>query len=214
MKSALSGIAKNVVLLAILIFSTLNLFYGWLNWMELLSLQSLAGLLYIFISCYEYMNASYKASLPIKRYPYFNNSYVMFKTLKITVFFAAGILLFAANSAVRVIYPICFIIAATEAIIIFLKYSKSLCFVNIYANYLLIAQDKITKLFAAEIVVVEFRHDILYFVKKDRKTIQIKLEHIRKREQFLKAINEWIIRNNVWISAESKSKIRESLTLF
>lgn len=214
MKAAISGIAKNLVLIGILALSSLNYFYDWLNWKELLAIQSLTGLAYVFISCYEYMNTSYKASLPVKRYPYFTNSYIMFKALKVCVFFALGILLYATGSKIKYIYPICFIIASTEAIITFLKYSKSLCFVNIYANYLLIAQDRISKLFASEIMVVEYRHDILYFVKKDRKSIQIKLEHIRKRDVFLKSINEWIIRNNVWISAESKSKIKESITLY
>jgi hypothetical protein len=214
MKSAIGALIKNFLLVSILALSALNFFYGWLNWKELLAVQCLTGLVYIFISCYEYMNASYKASLPIRRYPYFNNSYIMFKALKVGIFLGLGILLYSSGSRVKYLYPICFIIATTELVITFLKYSKSLCFINIYANYLLISQDKISKLFASEIMVVEFRHEILYFVKKDRKTVQIKLEHIRKRENFLRAINEWINRNNVWISAESRSKIKESITLY
>ena len=120
---------------------------------------------------------------------------------------AFAVLLFTSGSSVKHIYPICLIIALTEGIITVLKYKKSLCFVNIYANYLLIVGHSITKVFASEIILIEFRHDIFYFVKKNRKSVQIKLEHITEKEKFIQAINSWITRNNVLVSAESKIKI-------
>ncbi len=209
MNSALASIGKNLILVGILALSALNFFYGWLNWKELFAIQSLVGLAYIFLSCYEYLNASYKASLPVQRFPYFNSSYVMFRALKIGVFLAFSVLLYLSGSRVKYIYPICLIIATTEIAITFLKYKNSLCFVNIYANYLLIVQNKFTKLFASEIMIIEFRHDIFYFVKKDTKTISIKLNHISNRDSFVYSINEWINRNNVLVSAESKVKIKE-----
>jgi len=81
--------------------------------------------------------------------------------------------------------------------------------VNIYANYLLFAEDKISKLFASEIMIIEFRHDIFYFVKKNTKSMMIKLEHVQDKEGFLLSINDWINRNNVLVSAESRVKIKE-----
>ncbi len=209
MNSALASFGKNLILVGIVIFSTLNFFYSWLNWRELFAIQSFAGLAYIFLSCYEYMNASYKASLPVQRYPYFSNSFIMFRVLKASVFVSFALLLYLSDNRVSYMYPICLIIATTEALLLFLKYKNTLCFVNIYANYLLIVENKFTKLFASEIMIIEFRHDIFYFVKKDRKTVQIKLEHISDTESFVQAIHDWINRNNVLVSAESKDKIRE-----
>jgi len=209
MKSALASLGKNLILISVLAFSTLNFFYSWLGFNELLAVQSLVGVTYIFLSCYEFLNASYKASLPVQRYAYFTNKYMMFKLLKISVFLGFAILLFTSGSRVKALYPICLIISLTEAGITYLKYKKALCFVNIYANYLLLAQDKLTKLFASEIMIVEFRHDIFYFVKKNGKSIYIKLEHILEKETFVQAINTWITRNNVLVSAESKTKIQE-----
>lgn len=209
MNSALASIGKNLILVGIVIFSSLNFFYSWLNWKELFAVQSLVGLGYIFLSCYEYMNASYKASLPVQRYPYFSSNFVMFRALKTAIFVSFAILLYMSENRVSYMYPICVIIATTEAVILYLKYKNSLCFVNIYANYLLLVQSRFTKLFASEIMIVEFRHEIFYFVKKDRKTIQIKLEHISDRESFVQSINDWIIRNNVLVSAESQDKIKE-----
>jgi len=209
MNSAIASIGKNLILVAIVFLSTFNFVYGWLNWKELLGVQSLVGLAYIFLSCYEYLNASYKASLPVQRYAYFSSSFIMFRALKICVFIAFAALLFFSGSSVKYIYPICIIIAATESTILYLKYRKALCFVNIYANYLLIVESKFTKVFASEIMIIEFRHDIFYFVKKNRKTVSIKLEHIRQRENFVQGINDWINRNNILVSAESKVKIKE-----
>ncbi|MBL7930712.1 MAG: hypothetical protein JNL60_02360 [Bacteroidia bacterium] len=209
MNSALASIGKNLILVGIVIFSSLNFFYTWLNWKELFAVQSFVGLGYIFLSCYEYMNASYKASLPVQRYPYFSSNYIMFRALKTAIFISFAILLYMSDSRVSYMYPICVIIATTEAVILYLKYKNSLCFVNIYANYLLLVQNRFTKLFASEIMIIEFRHEIFYFVKKDRKTVQIKLEHINDRESFVQSINDWINRNNVLVSAESKDKIKE-----
>jgi hypothetical protein len=209
MNSVIASLGKNLILVGIVFLSALNFFYGWLNWKELFGIQSLVGLAYIFLSCYEYLNASYKASLPVQRYPYFTSSFIMFRALKTGMFLSFGLLLYFSENAVKYIYPICLIIATTEASILYLKYKNFLCFVNIYANYLLIVENKFTKLFAAEIMIIEFRHDIFYFVKKNRKTVQIKLEHIRDKEGFVQSINSWIDRNNVLVSAESKVKIKE-----
>ena len=211
MNSAIASLSKNLLLVGILVLSTLNYFYGWLNWKELIAVQSLVGLAYVFLSCYEYLNASYKASLPVQRFPYFSNSYLMFKVLKIGVFVAFAALLFLSSSSVKSLYPICLIIAGTEGAITYLKFKNSLCFVNIYANYLLFAEDKLSKLFASEILVVEFRHDIFYFVKKDQKSVQVKLEHIHNREEFIQSLQSWITRNNVPVSDESKGKLKQLL---
>ena len=133
----------------------------------------------------------------------------MYRALKIGLFFSFGLLLLTSESRIKYIFPICFIIAGTEGIITYLKYKRSLCFVNIYANYLLIVENGLKRVFASEIMIIEFRHDIFYFVKKNHKSVQIKLEHIQKRDSFIQGINDWINRNNVLVSAESQMKIRE-----
>lgn len=214
MKPVLNSIIKNFVLVGLLAFTLANYKYDFISWNELLALQSLAGLVYVFFSCYEYMSVSYKASLPVQRYPYFSSSFVMFRAIKTGIFAMFAVILYLSNDKSQWLYPICIIIAATEAVITWLRFRNNLCFVNIYANYLLISEKSMQKIFAQEIMIVEYRHDIFYFVKKDRKTVMIKLEHIRNREGFLQGMNEWIIRNQINISAESSSKIREQISIF
>lgn len=209
MYSALSSIGKNIILVGMVVISAINFFLNWFSWQDLLIIQCLAGLAYIFLSCYEFLNEQYLSSLPVKRYAYFTNSYVMFKAIKIAVFLSFAVMLYLSGSNVKYIYPICIIIALTEGIVMMLKYKKDICFVSIslYANYIMFSQDKISKLFAAQIAVVEFRHDIFYFVRKDKKTMQIKLTHIEEKEVFLRAINEWLKRNKINIGSESLEKL-------
>ena len=79
------------------------------------------------------------------------------------------------------LYPICLTLAFAELITNYLKYKKHLCYVYLSTNFLILAENKQTKLFANEISLIEYRHEILYFVKKDGKSIQIKLEHINQK---------------------------------
>jgi len=128
--------------------------------------------------------------------------------MKIAVFIGFGALLYLSGNRIKYLYPICLIVALTEGLVMWLKYRKDLCFVSIYANYLMFAQDRIVKLFASDISLVEFRHEIFYFVKKDGKSMQIKLVHIAQKENFLKAINEWLNRNKIVMGEESIEKLR------
>jgi hypothetical protein len=212
MYSALSSLGKNLILLGILALSAINFFYGWFGWKDLLAIQSLAGLAYVFLSCYEFLNAQYKASLPVQRYSYFTGSYVMFKVLKIGAYLSFGAMLYFSGSRMKYIYPICVTIALTEALVIFLKYKKGICFVSIYANYLLFSQDKLSRIFANEIVLVEFRHDIFYFIKRNGKSLQVNLMHIEEKEKFVSSMNEWLKRNKVNIGSESEAKLISILT--
>jgi len=211
MNSALASIGKNLLLIAIVILSASNFFYSWFNWHELLWIQLFFGLVYIFLSCYEVLNASYKASLPVQRFSYFTFSLVALRVLKASIFITFAVMLYTSGSRVKYLYVICLIIALTELIILFIKYKRNLCFVSIYANYLLFAGNQLKRIFAADIQIIEFRHEIFYFVKKDKETFQIKLVHINEKSTFLVAINDWINRNNVPVSKESKEKIEKAL---
>lgn len=211
MNSALASIGKNLLLIAIVVLSAFNFFNGWFNWSELLKIQLLFGLAYIFLSCYEVLNASYKASLPVQRFSYFTFSLVALRVLKASIFVTFAVMLYTSGSKAKYLYVICLIIALTELIVLFIKYNKRLCFISIYANYLLFAESRLKKVFASEIEIVEFRHDIFYFVKKDKKAFQIKLIHIADKATFLVAINDWINRNNTPVSKESREKIEKAL---
>jgi len=211
MYSALSSLGKNLILLGVLCLSVINFFYSWFTWKDLLAIQILAGLAYIFLSCYEFLNAQYKASLPVQRFFYFTSRYVMLKSFKIGAFLLFATLLYFSSNKIKYIYPICLTIALTEALVMFLKYRKGICFVSIYANYLLFSQDKLTRLFAQEIALVEFRHEIFYFVKRNHKTLAVNLTHIEEKERFIRSMHEWLKRNKINVGEESEEKIRSIL---
>lgn len=209
MKSALASVAKNLILLAVLVFSALNYFYPVYSWKVVVGAQLFTGVVYVFLSCYEYLNASYKASLPVQRYPYFSHGYFMFRALKTGIFLSFALLLQLSDNPVRYLAPICYVIAGTEAVTTYLKFRNKLCFVNIYANYILLMQQQAERVFVSDILFMEFRHGIFYFVKHNRRSMQIHLDFIEDQEKFLQALHVWITRNQVMLSEESRDKIRE-----
>lgn len=211
MNTVIASIGKNLILLALLLVSVINVFAGAMTFKTLIAVQIATGFVYVFLSCYEYLNASYKAALPLKRFPYFSYSVIMFKVLKSAVFLTFAVVLYFAQDRFRMLYPICLVIAITEAIITWLRYRNSMFFVNIYANYLLMVDDKINKLFASDILLVEFRHEIFYFIKKDHKTFTLKLEHLSEKELFTRNLYDWIKRNQVTLSEESAKKITDRI---
>jgi hypothetical protein len=207
MNTVLASVGKNILLLALLLVTVVNVFMGAMAFKTLIAVQIATGFVYVFLSCYEYLNASYKAALPLKRFPYFSYSTLLFKTLKTAIFLAVAVVLYFAEDRFRMLYPICLVIAMTEGIITWLRYRNSMFFVNIYANYLLLVDDRIQKVFASEILLVEFRHDIFYLVKKDHKTVTLKLEHLSEKDLFTRNLYEWVKRNQVTLSEESAKKI-------
>ncbi len=211
MNSALASIGKNLLLIAIVILSASNFFYHWLNWTDLVKVQLLFGAIYIFLSCYEVLTLKYVADLPTHKFHYFSFSSIALRFLKACIFITFAIMLYTSGSRAKYLYIICLVIALTELIVLFIRYKKGLNFISVYANYILFMGKKIEKLFAADVDLIEFRHEIFYFVKKDKKTYQIKLVHIKEKSTFLTAINEWINRNNVPVSEESKKKIVSAL---
>lgn len=207
MKSTNVILGKNLVLIALVVLTLLTLFRGFLNKSELLIIQVALGLIYAIISYFEYNNTSYKAQLPVERFAYYPGSFFTLRVLKIGIYLTFGLLLFFSPSAVKVLYPVCLIIAFTEIVVSMLKFTQKLCFVNIYANYLLIALEDIQKLFASDIDNIEYRHEIFYLIKKNGSSVTIKTFSIDNKDLFVLKMKEWIRNNNVKVSDESKLKL-------
>lgn len=200
-------LGKNLVLVILVILTLLALFRGVLTKSELLIFQVVLGLVYAVLSYFEYNNASYRAQLPIERFAYYPGSFYTLRALKVGIYLTFGLLLYMSPSAVKVLYPVCMIIAFTEIIVSFLKYNKKLCFVNIYANYLLIALEDMKKIFANEIDYIEYRHEIIYLIKKNGKATTIKTFNIENKEVFMTKMKEWIRNNKITVGAESQQKL-------
>ena len=211
MSTTIVSLGKNLVLMVLLAITLLSFFNRILNWNDLLLVQALTGLFYIFLSYYEYNSTAYKAQLPIERYAYYPGSFFLIRAFKIGIYLLFGGVLATSSSAIKFLYPICFIIALTEIIITVLKYYQRLCFVNLYANYILIAKEKMEKIFASEIENIEYRHDIIYIVKKNKKTTTVKGFSVKERMEFLKKTKDWIVNNKIAISSESFQKLNDSL---
>lgn len=209
MKNVIISLVSNAILLVMLLISMISFWNGYLSWKELLALQAIMGLAYIFLSCYAFTNVAYTADVPKERYPYFTYSFFMFGTLKVCLFVSFALMFYSSGSRIKFFIPICVIIAITEVVVSLLKFYRKLCFVSLYANYILFSKNVMFKVFAADLESVQFRHGIFYFIGKNGKAYDIRLVHIEKKKEFLNELKEWLERNSISLNPESKKAFEE-----
>ncbi|HWY12197.1 MAG TPA: hypothetical protein VN026_12770 [Bacteroidia bacterium] len=208
MNSTNAIIGKNLVLIALVVLTVFTVFQGVLNSTDLLIIQAMMGIVYALLSYFEYNNTSYKALLPVERFAYYPGSFYMYRFIKIGIYLTFALVLAFSPSRVDVLYPICLALALTEIIISLLKYYKKLCFVNVYANYILIALEEMEKIFVTEVDHVEYRHDIFYIIKKNGRSTMIKTFSIQDKDVFINKMKDWIVNNDIKISPESAEKLK------
>lgn len=212
MNSAKAIIAKNLVLIGILVITILTFLNHTFRLKTLFMLQCGLGAVYILFSYVEHTNSAFRSLLPRERFAYYPGSFFMFRVIKIGLFLMFGFVLAALPSAIMILYPICFIIALAEILVGVIKYTSRLNFVSVDANYVLIGREQIEKIFASELERAEYRHDIIYLVKKDKKTSVIKVFSVKEHDAFLKKMRDWITGNGIAISNESMERLKQQTT--
>ncbi|MBK7311832.1 MAG: hypothetical protein IPI93_13915 [Sphingobacteriaceae bacterium] len=209
MKNVVISLLSNAILLVLVVISIISFWNGYLSWKDLLVLQVIMGAAYVFLSCYQFTNVSYRADVPKERYAYFPHSFYMFRALKIFLFVSFALMLISSGTRIKYLYPICLIIALTEFCVGALKVYRKLCFVSIYANYILFSKNIMYQVFASDIESVRFRHGILYIIQKNGRTNDLRLVHIDKKKEFLAEIKEWLEKNKISLNPESKQLFDE-----
>ncbi len=204
MRNVIISLLSNAILMVMVVISMISFWNGYLSWKDLLALQAIMGVAFVFLSCYEFTNVSYRADVPKERFAYFPYSFYMFRILKISLFISFALMLWSSGTRVKFLYPICLIIAFTEICVTILKVYRRLCFVSIYANYILFSKSIMYQVFASDVEKVEFRHGIFYFIQKNGKSDDVRLVHIEKKKEFLKDIKDWLERNNISLNTDSK----------
>lgn len=211
MNAVAISVGKNLVLLGLLFLTLASRYLNWFSSRDLIMIQLAIGAVYIFLSYYEFNSAWYKAQLPKERFAYYSLSFYMSIAIKTGIYLMFGFVLIFSGSAVKYLYPVCFIIAFTKIAMAVVVYVKRLCFVSIYANYILVVREKLDKIFAGDIENVEYRHDIIYLVKKDKSSFVIKAFSVENKKEFLSQMQSWIANNQLVMSAESQGKLKEAL---
>jgi hypothetical protein len=147
--------------------------------------------------------------IPIDRYAYTPFMYYTSSLLKIGFFVSFALMLLTSESRIYYLYPICIIVAFTEAVVLVLKYARNLLFISLYANYLVISLKTIQKIFATEIEKIEFRHEIFFIILKNGKTHSIKLMNIDNRKAFVEHFKKWLLQNKIYLPSESAEKLND-----
>ncbi|MGZ3885642.1 MAG: hypothetical protein ACXVDL_15465, partial [Bacteroidia bacterium] len=146
MNAVIVSVGKNLVLIALLALTFVSRFQGWFSGHDLIMIQLAVGALYAFLSWYEVSSAWYKAQLPKERFAYYPGSFYMSVAIKTGIYLMFAIVLMLSGSMMKYLYPVCFIIAFTKVAVCALMVVKRLCFVSIYANYILIAREKLDRI--------------------------------------------------------------------
>jgi hypothetical protein len=213
MNSVIVSLLKNLILVALLILSLVNYFTHTFNWHDLVMIQLIVGVIYVFLAYYEVSNTWYKAQLPKERFAYYPGSFFARMAIGTGAYLMMAVVLALSGSTAKFLYPICLIIALTKIVVSVLVVVKKLSFVSIYANYIMVAKDKVVKVFSNELESVEYRHDIIYLVKKDKETLTIKVFSIKEPKIFVKQMHDWVINNNLSISVESLTRWNHDIAL-
>lgn len=209
MRAVVISLFSNAILMVMLVISIFSYWKGYLSWKDLLALQAIMGLAYVFLSCYQFLNVAYTADVPKERYPYFSYSFYMFSALKFALFVSFALMLYTSETRVKFLAPICVVIAITELCVTLLKVYRKLCFVSLYANYILFSKRVMYKVFATDLESVQFRHGILYFIQKNGKADDIRIVHIDDKKAFKMDIIDWLERNSISLNSESKTAFEE-----
>jgi hypothetical protein len=196
MNSLFSILLKNIILLGLIVISLIFVFTAYIGFKEVRIIFLIAGLLYILASCFE----AYSLSLlhpDAKKFNYFTDGFIAKRFIKIISFTCIGVVMYYSQSIIKYMSFLCFLIAFTEIVVTVWRRLKNLCFVAFENDKLILASTKIDVIKAVQISKIETRHGITYFVNYNKNTITIRTDVMKQKEEFNKALDNWITTNNL-----------------
>lgn len=196
MNSLFSILLKNIILIAIIVISLIFIFTPYIGYKEVRIIFLGVGLIYVLAACYEAYNIS-QLKKDTQKFIYFTDSFVAKRVIKIIAFTCIGVLMYYSQSIIKYMAFLCFLIAFTEIIVTVWRKLKHLCFVAFENDQLILSTNKLDITSAKQIAKIETRHGLTYFVNYNKKTITIRTDVMAQKEEFNKALDNWIIENNL-----------------
>ena len=196
MTSFFSILFKNIILLILIAISLVFVFTNNIGFNEVRYMFFGMGVLYIFSACLEaYKISSIKKETP--KFVYFTDGFIAKRFIKITAFVSCGVVLYYSNSIIKYMAFLCFLIAFTEIIVTLWRYNKTLCYVALENDTIIISTNKLNTMRASEIAKIETRHGLIYFVNYNAKAITLRTDMMKEKETFNTALEIWIKKNQL-----------------
>jgi len=196
MNSLFSIVLKNLILLALIAINLVFIFTNHIGFEEVRLMFLVMGGLYIIASCYEAFTLS-QVKKGTKKFIYFTDGFFAKRFIKIISFVCIGVLLYYSQSIIRYLAFLCFLVAFTEIVVTAWRYTKKLCFVALEDDNIILSTNKIDTTSAKEIVKIEARHGLMYFINYNKKAITVRTDMMGESAEFKVNLKEWITKNNL-----------------
>ncbi len=196
-----------LILLCLLSFSIGVLKYPSINsWLGLSSIYALA-IAYTILYAIELKNNSSMADIPVERYAYTTYGFIALKAIRLMALLGLSIFFLVTGRGLSILGFALLLIFVTDSVAFFYKISKKTYCIALFANYIYFQLEASKKLFVTEIQEIESRYDIFYIILKNKKVKLIEMEKINfeARGKFQKQFSEWIVRNKVKCTLETKT---------
>jgi hypothetical protein len=209
MKRLPSSLLKYLALLLAVIAVTGHLLFHAPGRLNLIILLCVFAGLYIFLSVTEFLEKLAKSQLPYDRFFYLPFSLLSVKVIKLGAFAIAGFVLLLSDSQFSYLGLLLIILLVADMLVFFLRLTRKVYYVSLFANYILFALEDETKLFASQVEVVEFRYDIFYLKTKQNRAFSIELARLRKQDRaaFTDKFVLWVVCNKLTFTPEAKQKL-------
>jgi len=196
MNSLFSILFKNLVLLAIITVSLIFIFTPNIGYKEVRYIFLGLGLLYVVASCLEAYKLS-QVNKGTKKFIYFTDGFITKRVIKIISFACCGVVLLYSDSIIKYMAFLCFIIAFTEIVVTIWRHQKHLCFIAFENDALVISTNKLSAMRAHDILKIETRHGLTYFINTKNKAFTVRTDMMDEKEEFRRALNNWIQENHL-----------------
>ena len=176
---------------------------------NLIILQIILGIIYIFFSVLEFTRQLKKEKLPNDRFFYFPLSFLSSKFIKLGAFTLACILLFISKSNLVFLAGLLLTVILADVLIFALRISKKVYYVSLFANYVLFSLEDEKQVFASHIKIIEYRYGVFYLQLKNGKIYTIQVAQVEKSQQnvFIEKFVLWVVCNKLHFTEEAKEKL-------
>lgn len=196
MNSLYSVLLKNILLLALVSVSLIFIFTNYIGFKEVNYILGTVGLLYVIAACYEAFMLS-RIETNAHRFAYFTDGFLAKRIIKIIVLLTCALFLYYSKSIIKYLTFLCLIIAFTEIIVTIWRYVKKLSFVVLSDYEIMISTNKLNTMKIADIVGIETRHGLTYFVDKADNALTVRTDMMPEKKAFNQELKNWLTKHQL-----------------
>jgi hypothetical protein len=190
------------MMLIVLAITLIYVFSAYMRLHEFMILFYVTGAAYLaagFLEAY-----SYKALVKNKAdiFTYVTDSAIAKSSLKIILYMAVGVLLYASGSIIKYMSFLCFLRSGLELINLCYKAMSGSMFIYLDRDVINIVTTRPERVYSSEIQQINCRHGLVYLVKNDKKTVTLRSDIMRGKDVFMSRLLQWAADHGITVVNE------------